>query len=63
MFDGYDLLMATALHPHFKLGVIRRLNEGKYQAVKTKILEEIKHNVASNLTPPHQGTEGDGTDS
>ena len=63
IFDDCDLLMATALHPHFKLGVVRRLNEGKYPAVKTRILEEIKCNIASKLTPPHQGTEGDGTES
>src|ERR1700755_1221545 len=37
IFDDCDLLMATALHPHFKLGVVRRLNEGKYPAVKTRI--------------------------
>ena len=53
IFDDFDLLMATALHPYFKLGVVRRLNEGKYQAAKTKILEEIKCKIASNLTPPH----------
>ena len=28
IFDDFDLLMATALHPHFKLGVVHRLNEG-----------------------------------
>src|SRR5678815_2188932 len=27
IFDDFDLLMATAQHPHFKLGVVRRLNE------------------------------------
>src|SRR5678815_2513796 len=43
-FDDFGLLMATALHLHFKLGVVRRLNEGKYLASKTKILEEIKCN-------------------
>ena len=61
VFDDFDLLMATAQHLHFKLGVERRLNEGKYPAVKMRILEEIKCNIESNFTPPHQGIEGDVT--
>src|SRR5678815_4478411 len=53
LFDDFDLLMATALHLHFKLGVVRRLNEGKYQVSKSRILKKIKCNIASNLTRPH----------
>src|SRR5678816_4390254 len=53
LFDDFDLLMATSLHLHFKLGVVRRLNEGKYQAAKSRILKKIKCNIASNFTRPH----------
>src|ERR1700755_2233018 len=63
IFDDFDLLMATAQHLHFKLGVVRRLNDCKYPAVKMRLLEEIKCNIESNITPPHQGIEGDGTES
>ncbi|KAL7634771.1 UNVERIFIED_CONTAM: hypothetical protein RMT77_015148 [Armadillidium vulgare] len=59
LFDDLDLLIATALHPHFKLGVVHRLNEAKYQAVKDRILAEIKCDITENYTPPHQGTEID----
>src|ERR1044072_673200 len=52
IFDDFDLLMATAQHFHFKLGVVGRLNEGKYPSLKMKILEEIKCNIASKFTPP-----------
>src|ERR1700755_357510 len=63
IYDDCDLLMVTALHPHFKLGVAHRLKEGKYPAVKTRILEEINCNIASNFTPPHQGTKGNENES
>lgn len=56
LFNDDDLLVATALHPHFKLPVVRRLNERKYQAIKERILTEVKHEITLKDTHPHAGT-------
>ena len=41
MFDNKDLLMATALHPHFKLGVVGFLNMNMKDDIKRAVLNEV----------------------
>ncbi|KAG0711041.1 hypothetical protein GWK47_021530 [Chionoecetes opilio] len=40
-FDQMDFLMATAIHPLFKLPVVRLLNPEKVDAVKSRLLFEV----------------------
>ncbi|KAG0717908.1 hypothetical protein GWK47_053495 [Chionoecetes opilio] len=41
LFDQMDFLMATAIHPLFKLPVVRLLNPEEVIAVKSKLLFEV----------------------
>ncbi|KAG0730558.1 hypothetical protein GWK47_027994 [Chionoecetes opilio] len=41
LFDQMDFLMATAIHPLFKLPVVRLLNHEKVDAVKSRLLFEV----------------------
>jgi hypothetical protein len=40
LFEDKDLLMATALHPHFKLGVVGYMNIQKKEDIKRAIVNE-----------------------
>jgi hypothetical protein len=41
LFDNKDLLMATALHPHFKLGVVGYLNVEMKGDIKRAVVNEV----------------------
>ncbi|KAG0711572.1 hypothetical protein GWK47_020345 [Chionoecetes opilio] len=41
LFDQMDFLMTTAIHPFFKLPVVRLLNPEKVDAVKSRLLFEV----------------------
>jgi hypothetical protein len=45
LFENEALLMATALHPHFKLRVVRFLNMEKKEGIKQAILSEAVQKV------------------
>ena len=44
-FGDVKLLMASAVHPHFKLGVVTRLNSKLLPEVRSRLLEEIFKNI------------------
>ncbi|KAK4322821.1 hypothetical protein Pmani_006307 [Petrolisthes manimaculis] len=50
LFQNMDLLMATALHPHFKLGVVGYLSEG----LKDNIRRRVNREVMSKVTPDEE---------
>lgn len=41
-----DLLMATAIHPLFKLPVVRLINPGSVSATRTRLLDEVQVQAA-----------------
>jgi regulator of RNase E activity RraB len=46
LFQDMDLLMATALHPHFKLGVVGYLSEGLKDNIRRRVIREVMSKVA-----------------
>lgn len=50
LFSEMDLLMATAIHPRFKLPVVRLLNSSKVDTVRSRLLEEIRKRAIANET-------------
>ncbi|KAK4313174.1 hypothetical protein Pmani_015458 [Petrolisthes manimaculis] len=46
LFQDMDLLMATALHPHFKLGVVGYLSEGLKDNIRKRVNREVMSKVA-----------------
>jgi hypothetical protein len=44
-FEDEDLLMATALHPHFKLGVAGRISPDKKDDIRERIINEVTKEV------------------
>ena len=45
IFTDVKLLVASAVHPHFKLGVVARLNNELLPEVKSQLLKEISENI------------------
>jgi hypothetical protein len=41
LFEDMELLMATALHPHFKLAVVGYLNEGLKELIRNRVISEV----------------------
>jgi hypothetical protein len=59
LFEDEDLLMAVALHPHYKLGVVEYLNPDLEDTIKRRIVQEMKakvddHNGNGNNDAPVQ---------
>ncbi|KAG0721706.1 hypothetical protein GWK47_045901 [Chionoecetes opilio] len=50
LFDNMDFLMATAIHPLFKLSVVRLLNPEKVDAVKSRLLFEALRSPGPTAT-------------
>ncbi|KAG0714568.1 hypothetical protein GWK47_013875 [Chionoecetes opilio] len=50
LFDQMDFLMATAIHPLFKLPMIRLLNPEKVDAVKSRLLFEVTEQAVLNTS-------------
>jgi hypothetical protein len=46
LFQDEDLLMATALHPHFKLGVVGFINRALKEDIRMRVVNEVT-NMAS----------------
>ena len=47
LFDNEDLLMAVALHPHFKFAVVQYLNPDLGETIKKRIVHEVSATVRS----------------
>jgi hypothetical protein len=45
MFQDEDLLMATALHPHFKLGVVGYIKPGFKEIIEERVIKEVLNEV------------------
>ncbi len=45
MFQDEDLLMATALHPHFKLDVVGHICSDKKQVIRERVINEVMNKV------------------
>ena len=52
LFHDMDLLMATALHPHFKLRVVSYLNDGLQHEIRRRVIRET-----GQKSEPHKITE------
>ncbi|KAG0704882.1 hypothetical protein GWK47_024615 [Chionoecetes opilio] len=62
LFDNMDILMATAMHPLFKLPVVCLLNPEKVDAVKARLLCEVTEQAAldtSGGSSPDEDEEDD----
>ncbi len=42
---GEDLLMATALHPYFKLGVVGYISPGLKEVIRERAIKEVMNKV------------------
>lgn len=45
LFEDEDLLMAVALHPHYKMNVVEYLNPALQDTIKRRIVQEMKAKV------------------
>jgi hypothetical protein len=45
MFQDEDLLMATALHPHFKLVVVGHICPDKKEVIRERVINEVRNKV------------------
>jgi len=45
MFQDEDLLLVTALHPHFKLGVIGFINSDLKEVIRVRVINEVMTRV------------------
>jgi hypothetical protein len=45
MFQDEDLLMAIALHPHFKLGVVGYIKIGLKEIIEDRVIKEVLNKV------------------
>ncbi|KAG0725172.1 hypothetical protein GWK47_004781 [Chionoecetes opilio] len=62
LFDNMDFLMATAIHPLFKLPVVHLLNPEKVDAVKSRLLFEVTEQAVldtSEGSSPEEDEEDD----
>ena len=55
LFNRIDLLKATAVHPYFKLGAVRRINASMCDRVRAELLVELTDLVNSE-TPCNSGS-------
>ena len=63
LFDNLNLLMATAIHPRFKLGAVARINKQLFPAVKDRLIVEALQSSSAesdaNLEKPNENEEDD----
>ena len=48
LLRGMSLLLATAIHPHFRMPVVLRLNRTLAETVKSTLISEMKSLVVAN---------------
>ena len=59
LFEDICLLLATAIHPHFKMPVILRLNRTLAETVKSTLISEMKSLMEANSQSSESNNEDD----
>ncbi len=62
LFGDTELLMATALHPQFKLGVVGYLNEGLKDYIKNRVISELMSRACPDEIPEDEMEQGEEDD-
>ena len=59
LFEDISLLLVTAIHPHFKMPVVLRLNRTLAETVKSTLISEMKSLMEANSQSSESNNEDD----